>query len=259
MRPPPGGREQGEAMFGREHELVAALAAQHRRLWPAAQMRRVKAERGYGRGVTDLVVLDFAAAALNARLEASLAPVEVSLAYLVGALRAAGAVTRDDVARLDREVSERTNRRGVSALQESGHVVEVDGLLSLHAAMVPTLDRLVAIEAKLRDWRGGLLQASRYHAFADQVYLAMPERAAHRLASEDRDVAEALGVGVIAVGGASRILLGSPRRRPREAGVRAWAEESEIADFVGTPRRLVAPFPARFLTPTPDELVAAAL
>lgn len=246
-------------MFEREHELVAALAAQHRRLWPAAQMRRVKAERGYGRGVVDLVVLDFDAALLNARLEAGLPPVAVSQAYLVGALRAAGSVTRDELGRLDREVSERTNRRVVQALEASGHVVEVDGLLSLRATMRPTLRRLVAIEAKLTDWRGGLLQASRYHAFADQVYLAMPERAARRLVAEDSDVAEALGVGVISVGTVSRILLASPRRRPGEVGVRAWAEESEIADIVGTPRRLVAPFPARFSAPTPDELVAAAL
>jgi hypothetical protein len=176
-------------MFEREHELVAALAAQHRRLWPAAQMRRVKAERGYGRGVVDLVVLDFDAALLNARLEAGLPPVAVSQAYLVGALRAAGSVTRDEIGRLDREVSERTNRRVVQALEASGHVVEVDGLLSLRATMRPTLRRLVAIEAKLTDWRGGILQASRYHAFADQVYLAMPERAARRLVAEDSDVA----------------------------------------------------------------------
>lgn len=246
-------------MFEREHELVATLAGEHRRLWPAAKMRRVKAERGYGRGVADLVILDFDADVLNARLEAGLVPVNVSRAYLVGALRAAGSVTRDEVGRLDREVSERTNRRVIQTLESTGHVVEVNGLLCLHPSMRPALGRLVAIEAKLSDWRGGLLQASRYRAFADQTYLALPERAASRLVGEDSDVAQALGVGVISVGSRSRILLAASRVHPREVGVRAWAEESEIADLIGMPRRLVAPFPARFAAPTPDELVAAAL
>ena len=38
----------------------------------------------------------------------------------------------------------------------------------------PLSNEVVAVEAKLKDWKQGLLQAIRYNAFADYVYLAMP-------------------------------------------------------------------------------------
>ena len=245
-------------MFEREHEVVSALAGQHRKLWPGTRTRVVKAERGYGRGVADLVVLDFDPAALSVRTSSALAPVDVSLAYFVGTLRQLGSITGGEIDEVDRAVSPRTNRRAIRSLVSSGHLVENEGRLTLHPALRPTLARLVAIEAKLSDWRGGLLQASRYTAFADQSYLALPERAAARVLAEDPDVPRALGVGLISVGQTARIIIAAPRLRPREVGVRAWAEESELADLAGTPRRLVAPFPPRFSVPSPDELVAAA-
>lgn len=246
-------------MFEREHELVSALAGQHRRLWPAARNRVVRAERGYGRGVADLVVLDFDPDALEARRRSGLDPVDVSLAYFVGALRRDGPADIDAIERVDRSVSARTNRKVIRSLLASGHVVERAGRFELHPALRPALARIVAIEAKLGDWRGGLLQAGRYTAFADQSYLAVPERVAARILADEPDVPAAMGCGLVSVGErASRILIAAPRRRPREAGVRAWAEESELAALAGTQPRLVSPFPARFAVPSPEELVAAA-
>lgn len=44
---------------------------------------------------------------------------------------------------------------------------------------LPIANELVAIEAKLKDWRRGALQANRYKAFANRVYLAVPQETTH--------------------------------------------------------------------------------
>jgi hypothetical protein len=43
---------------------------------------------------------------------------------------------------------------------------------------IPITKEIVAIEAKLKDWRRGAIQANRYKAFANRVYLAVPKETA---------------------------------------------------------------------------------
>ncbi len=52
------------------------------------------------------------------------------------------------------------------------HYFKVNGWL-------PVANELVAIEAKLKDWKRGAIQANRYKAFASKVYLAVPEQTIH--------------------------------------------------------------------------------
>lgn len=44
---------------------------------------------------------------------------------------------------------------------------------------MPIADEVIAIEAKMRDWKRGFIQANRYKSFADKVYLAVPVETAH--------------------------------------------------------------------------------
>lgn len=44
---------------------------------------------------------------------------------------------------------------------------------------IPMAKEVIAIEAKMRDWKKGFIQANRYKAFADKVYLAFPTSVAH--------------------------------------------------------------------------------
>lgn len=44
---------------------------------------------------------------------------------------------------------------------------------------MPLAKEIIAIEAKLKDWKRGFIQANRYKAFADKVYLAVPAETAH--------------------------------------------------------------------------------
>ena len=52
------------------------------------------------------------------------------------------------------------------------YYVKVNGWL-------PIANEMIAIEAKMTDWRRGVLQANRYKAFANRVYLAIPSGKSH--------------------------------------------------------------------------------
>jgi hypothetical protein len=228
-------------------------------LWPAARTRWVKAERGYGRGVADLVIIDFNDAHRAVREDAGLPPVlNEGQAYIVAGLRARGFTSRMDAGRLDRLVGEQTNRRILAELVSGGYVIENNEGYRLRREVVPAVNRIIAIEAKLSDWRGGLEQAGRYRSFADRSYLALPEPIAAKIAaSEWAPGIRESGVGIIAVGSHVRILMSAQRGiRRGDEGVRVWAEESEFSEALGEPRRLVQPFPARFAAPTPEQIVA---
>lgn len=59
---------------------------------------------------------------------------------------------------------------------------------------LPIANEVVAIEAKLHDWRRGAIQANRYRAFANKVYLAIPKET-ERLVN--KDYLRKLNVGLI--------------------------------------------------------------
>lgn len=90
---------------------------------------------------------------------------------------------------------------------------------------LPIGDELVAIEAKLHDWKRGFYQANRYRAFADRTYLAVPRNVAARV---DISLLEMHGVGLIAfdaVEGEKEIMLESVRRQPVSDTKRNLASE----------------------------------
>lgn len=63
---------------------------------------------------------------------------------------------------------------------------------------ISIIDRSVAIEAKVRDWRKGLKQAMRYKSFADKSYLAVYESHVSK-PLEYLDIFRAMNIGLISV------------------------------------------------------------
>jgi len=59
---------------------------------------------------------------------------------------------------------------------------------------LPIAKEVVAIEAKIKDWKRGVYQANRYKAFADKVYLAIPKETEHLV---DKSILAKYGVGLI--------------------------------------------------------------
>lgn len=82
----------------------------------------------------------------------------------------------------------------IKFLEKSGYIRRIeDNFLYKINGWLPITSKVVAIEAKLTDWRRGILQANRYKSFADKVYLALPERSAHLV---NLDMLNDLNVGL---------------------------------------------------------------
>lgn len=59
---------------------------------------------------------------------------------------------------------------------------------------VPIAEEIIAIEAKLKNWKQGVFQANRYRSFANRVYLAVPTEIAHLV---DKALLKRCNVGLI--------------------------------------------------------------
>lgn len=85
----------------------------------------------------------------------------------------------------------------LKTLESCGYIKEVDGNRFFKVnGWVPLAKEVIAIEAKLQDWRRGFIQANRYKSFADKVYLAIPECYLHRV---NRELLISQNIGLIAL------------------------------------------------------------
>ncbi|MCG2700230.1 hypothetical protein L6274_04205 [Candidatus Parcubacteria bacterium] len=81
-------------------------------------------------------------------------------------------------------------------LKNAKYVKEVNGNYYFKInGWLPIGKELIAIEAKLKDWRRGFYQANRYRVFADKAYLAVPLNIANIV---DIALLKKHGVGLIA-------------------------------------------------------------
>ena len=69
-------------------------------------------------------------------------------------------------------------------------------------------DNIIAIEAKVRNWRRALQQAISYRLCADAVFIAIWKDFTHRV---DRQLLVEYGVGLIEMGEEPRVLIDSKR------------------------------------------------
>jgi hypothetical protein len=241
----------------REYELVRLVAQHAASLWPDSKGERVlQAERGYGRGVADLMVLDIDRVSLAERRERQLPPARRSgeATVLEAVIAHAGAPLDEVVASVPMTRSH--VRHLLRELERAGLINTADGAVIPMWSARPVVSRAIAIEAKLTDWRSAAIQAERYQDFADETYVAMP---AARIASlmKRPDRLEGLGLGLIAVSpDACEIVVAAASAAPRLPALRRWLDEVEYGELIGEVRQLIQPFPARFAHPSPAELVA---
>jgi len=121
----------------------------------------------------------------------------------VHAVAAALGFTPDATRRLLR----RLESRGYASEDRAGSFRKLRGRYKIFS-------RLVAVEAKLRDWRRALVQARAHRSFAQECYVAFDASYARRFAL-GRDYFKASGAGLLAVSTASgveRILPARGRR-----------------------------------------------
>lgn len=112
-------------------------------------------------------------------------------------------------------------------LKEFGYVEEVGkAVYSKRNGFLPVIKEIVAVEAKLEDWKKGAIQAKRYAVFANRTYLAIPQRIEHRV---DREllIRHRLGLFLVTEDGVEEALEApesgpKDRFRHRLAGEAAW-------------------------------------
>lgn len=98
-------------------------------------------------------------------------------------------------------------------LEESGHIISTDDNSYLKInGWIPLAKEIVAIEAKLKDWKRGFIQANRYTTCADKVYLAIPEQISHL---PDKKLLRSFGIGLLSFSAHQKrlnILIESPNQ-----------------------------------------------
>jgi len=192
----------GGRPFERETQLVKVLGERGGSLFPGFSLLLDEVSSGYG--VADLVFVRPSPAALARRLAADVEPLLSAKAIQLFLTLATGLIADEDAFR-NAAVVPAYGRRLLCRLHDGGYL----GHTSTHAAVGPTFDYLVAVEAKLTDWRRAIQQAVRYRTFADEVYVALPMALAQAVAS--RHLLPS-GVGLIGVDPSRLSIIARPAR-----------------------------------------------
>ena len=74
----------------------------------------------------------------------------------------------------------------------------------------PCTTELISIEAKLKDWKGGLIQANRYKKYSHYSYLAIAEPFIHRV---DKSELKKSNIGLLSVSSKGIKILVKPRKK----------------------------------------------
>jgi len=165
----------------------------------------IKREVGVGRNIADLVAF-YLPSNNNSLFSARLSAAD---AVIVSLLRKAKRISISQLAN-SAELTDELLLRRISSFIKAG-LVYVEGSSLVLRENWPSL-KIVAYEAKLKNWREALEQASDYLHFADEAYVVMPETFALK-AVYYLEIFLERGVGIISVDNHSfKILLESSRK-----------------------------------------------
>lgn len=85
----------------------------------------------------------------------------------------------------------------INQLLQQDIVVQTNNVIRKKRKIIGlNLGKTISIEAKIKDWKSGILQAQRYLMFSDYSYLALPEEKIHNVNIEELTHC---GIGLIAV------------------------------------------------------------
>ncbi len=189
------------AQFRYESEMIPALRAAlpdlafgHRYRHSVEVFTEVPAVHGR----PDVVGVRFDAAAVQSRLAAGVAPLSGDTE-----VRAVHAIGRDGAEHAEIAASigmsrDYVRRAVVPLLSDLGWVTRDGEHVTRRPEALWVGQRVVTVEAKLRDWRRALAQARRQKHSADAAYIALDVRSAARVAPYADQIAQG-GVGVLSV------------------------------------------------------------
>jgi hypothetical protein len=184
--------------------------SQSRPLWTAGSVP-------IGAGMPDLVVVSCEPQVF------ALTKVEMPTSHILAYLRAVGRArleTITDRVRRPREVI----LRCLNGLTEIEVVSNNSDTFSLLPTWRDILPEIVAIEAKVADWKKAVEQANRNRIFTHRSFVALPERVAQRVRSEE--IFKQLGIGLLSVNDHQEVNV---VRRARRYQPRVWAYYYHLA------------------------------
>ena len=181
-------------------------------LWMAGSLQ-------VGAGMPDLIV------ALCEPQVSVLCQVDMPTAGILAYLRAVGCARPDTISRrmrLPREIIIRC----LNDLAEIEVVSRKANTFSLSPIWREILPEVVAIEAKVKNWKSAVQQAARNHIFAHRSFVALPDQVAQRVRLEP--ILGQLGIGLLSVGDYNTV---SVLRRSRRRQPRVWTYYYQIASL----------------------------
>ncbi len=206
---------------GPEALLEAAVARSIERvISPTTFPRWLAGSLPLGAGMPDLLAISW-----DPRVVAIANP-SVADASILAYLRAVGCARFDTiVSRLGREPTNVSD--SLDALVQASVIVREYDRFSLDPAWRRILPEVVAIEAKVSDWRKAIAQAGRNQLFSHRSFVALPSAVAER--ASEADSLRNLGLGVLAVeeDGTITVVREALARRPK-----VWAYYYQLAHHV---------------------------
>lgn len=173
-----------------------------------------------GAGMPDLLAVSW-----DPRVVAIADP-QVMDTSILAYLRAVGCARFDTIVnRLGRTAGNISN--SLDALVRAAVVIHHQDRFSLDPAWRAILPEVVAIEAKVSDWRKAIAQAARNQLFSHRSFVALPISVAQRAAKADS--INQLGIGILGVENDETITVVSKaiRKRPK-----VWAYYYQLAHHV---------------------------
>lgn len=170
--------------------ILASIARARRREY------RVELEVDTGVGVADLVIAKRTPRSRNALR--SVAMVSPRLAVLLSQGVGDAIKSRAELAAF-LGTSEGAAQRVIAQLSAAGVAQQSRDSLTISGLKKPPFERLIAVEAKISDWRGVLVQAYRNLQFADESWVVL-DHAFARPAIAQLDRFRVAGVGLASVG-----------------------------------------------------------
>ena len=159
-------------------------------------------ELGVGYGVADLVVYRLAQSNCQQRIKnRQKNPLEriefFQLLEAIPDIETGGSIPLKDLKNVTHFSESRLKYHWLKVLENYGYVKEISkNRYSKVNGFIPVAEEIVAIEAKLRDWKRGAIQAKRYAVFADRTYLAIDKKVTHRV---DKELLSKHNIGLLIV------------------------------------------------------------
>jgi hypothetical protein len=203
---------------GPEMEIETAVAQRMSALFPShGRLSWAAGSLPVGAGMPDLLFITSEPAVL------ALAQADLSNAQILAYLRGVGRARVETIVR-------RLNRSPESVTTALQSLVEAEAItqdaqnFSLTPPWRSILPEVIAIEAKVSNWRQALRQAARNRIFSHRSFIALPGHIADRVSSEPAFAQ--LGLGILAVGSQGEV---SEYRPALLTKPRVWAYYYRIA------------------------------